>query len=1022
MNATVGQRTSTPGAEVLCDGVLALYAAARQSLPVVGVGLLQHHADGGATLTLADFLGTSGHHLDGAGVSDLFSPGMGVRQVGREDLESRRAFATESRLTMSGLAEEARLALAPRQIRLLPIDGPLSPATMIIGLSTTDELAADQERAISRLAADAAALSLTESPEQELSRLRGLAAVEQVMPALTHVLDIREIFDRLSALTVAALPHDFLSAAMFSEDRLRVHLYAHTEGWAFPEGGEVGYPPVLVDTFSYHLIDDVVNHPIDKELGGGEFGARSSVRVAVRLNGRTRAALNFSAREPGKYRSIDIAIARRVADYVALALSHQQLADESRMAAALAERTANLEMLDGLLGALTGVLDITEVFSRVSEIASKVLPHDAMGLPLLTDDRQHVITLATAGMQAGAVPRIQPLPDNVRHLLTEAWDSQIFDDLQAIEEGRRSPVGRLGYRAMLRVPIRLEGEMVGLLGFFSNTVGFYTHADTLIAKRIADHVALVISHQRLADEARRNEELRARASNLDMLDALLAAVTDTGDLKTVIDKVSDIAQKVLPHDAMVLPVLLKDKARVRFHVTTAPDVAKFPEVMQIPEHLRNSDWDHDLVDDLQADPVHSRFEPAKLGYRSALRVPIRVEGQLAAGVGFFSFTPARYTRDDISVARRVADRLALSLMRERGVAEAKRVDELSEHASRLESRVQALTDELNSRSGFQRILGRSASWKQVLTQATQVASTETTVLLLGESGTGKEVVARFLHRASTRKNGPFVALNCAALPEQLLESELFGYERGAFTGAMVSRAGKIEQAAGGVLFLDEVGEMSPAVQAKFLRVLQEREFQRLGGSKTLKSDARVIAATNRNPKEAMERGAFREDLYYRLSVFEISLPPLRERPEDILLLVDGFLAEIAKSIGRPAAGISEDARDRLLAYRWPGNVRELRNAVERAVILCEGGLITSDHLPNTIVQAARSTPADARAIESSAALPAGGVRLGDVERDLLMKALESAKQNKSKAAKLLGVPRGQFYSLLRRHGLTDAKR
>jgi DNA-binding NtrC family response regulator len=242
---------------------------------------------------------------------------------------------------------------------------------------------------------------------------------------------------------------------------------------------------------------------------------------------------------------------------------------------------------------------------------------------------------------------------------------------------------------------------------------------------------------------------------------------------------------------------------------------------------------------------------------------------------------------------------------------------------------------------------------------------------------------------------------------------------------MNARAGKIEQAAGGVLFLDEVGEMSPAVQAKFLRVLQEREFQRLGGSKTLKADARVIAATNRDPKAAMGRGQFREDLYYRLSVFEIALPPLRDRRDDILLLVETFLADLATNIGRPAGGLSEDAKDRLLSYHWPGNVRELRNAIERAVILAEGGLITSEHLPIAVGQTkpASSTivVAAPAAGEGSPTLPSG-LTFDARERDLLNKAMTQAKNNKSQAAKLLGVPRGQFYSLLKKHGLTDAKR
>jgi transcriptional regulator with PAS, ATPase and Fis domain len=218
-----------------------------------------------------------------------------------------------------------------------------------------------------------------------------------------------------------------------------------------------------------------------------------------------------------------------------------------------------------------------------------------------------------------------------------------------------------------------------------------------------------------------------------------------------------------------------------------------------------------------------------------------------------------------------------------------------------------------------------------------------------------------------------------------------------------------------VLFLDEVGEMTPAVQAKFLRVLQERELQRLGGGRTIKADIRVIAATNRNPRDAVARGHLREDLYYRLSVFELALPPLRDRPGDILLLAEAFLTECASTVGRPAAGLSEDARDRLVRHAWPGNVRELRNAIERAVILCEGGLITGEHLPITVTAA---MPAQA----AGALASADALKLSVVERDVIEKALASARNNKSKAAKLLGVPRGQFYSLLRKHGLTDARR
>ena len=316
---------------------------------------------------------------------------------------------------------------------------------------------------------------------------------------------------------------------------------------------------------------------------------------------------------------------------------------------------------------------------------------------------------------------------------------------------------------------------------------------------------------------------------------------------------------------------------------------------------------------------------------------------------------------------------------------------------RLEARIEALSDELQTRTGYGRIAGESPAWKNVVRAATQVAETDTTVLLTGESGTGKEVIARYIHRASARRHGPFAAVNCAALPETLLESELFGHERGAFTGADQRRAGQIEVAAGGVLLLDEVSEMSPTAQVKFLRVLQEREFQRLGGTKPIKADVRVIAATNRDLDVAMERGTFREDLYYRLQVFEIRLPPLRERPEDILPLTAAFLDDIGRSFGRAPAGLTREAREALLTHPWRGNMRELRNVLERAAIVSEGGLITPEHLAIDLSHRAPESPA---------------TDVKTMERRLIERVLKETKGNKSRAAKRLGLTRKQLYGRL----------
>jgi transcriptional regulator with GAF, ATPase, and Fis domain len=558
-------------------------------------------------------------------------------------------------------------------------------------------------------------------------------------------------------------------------------------------------------------------------------------------------------------------------------------------------------------------------------------------------------------------------------------------------------------------------------------------------RAVAELQAVAEEHERLWGLAQERQRRREK------LEALLPTIAEALDIRQVFLSMSSVIQEIVPHDILAFALLTPDRGGVRVQAATHAGLREMPEYRFSNEtEALDASWKYLLAYDLSPagedgllvrttpreapEPIDvvvhpgaawTRFVTAA-GVRSTLRVPIRAKDRPIGGVAFLSRLPYAYDEEDGALASRIADHVALALAHQELAEEARQIAQAAEREAHLEERIDVLSRELE-RFSAHRALGQSAPWKKVLANATQVAATDTTVLITGESGTGKEVVARYIHRGSPRARGPFVALNCAALPEQLLESELFGHERGAFTGAHVTRPGKIEQAAGGVLFLDEVGEMAPAVQAKFLRVLQEREFQRVGGAKTMKANIRVVAATNRDPRRAMETGEFREDLYYRLSVFEIHLPPLRERPEDIQVLAEAFLEEIARGVGRPAAGISEDARDQLLAHTWPGNVRELRNAIERAVILCHGGLVTREHLPMTTARPPAVVAAAAVAAPA-ADFPAEGVQMDAVERELLQKALAKARNNKSQAAKLLGVTRGQLYSMLRRHGLTDARR
>jgi Nif-specific regulatory protein len=311
------------------------------------------------------------------------------------------------------------------------------------------------------------------------------------------------------------------------------------------------------------------------------------------------------------------------------------------------------------------------------------------------------------------------------------------------------------------------------------------------------------------------------------------------------------------------------------------------------------------------------------------------------------------------------------------------------------------------------IIGRSKVVEEVLRLIDQVADTNTNVLIHGETGTGKEMVARAIHENSRRRKGPMVQVNCAAMPDTLLESELFGHEKGAFTGAITRRRGRFEEAQGGSIFLDEVGELSPVAQAKLLRVLQEREFQPLGSSRTVKVDVRVIAATNKDLEKEVAMGTFRSDLFYRLNVFPIFLPPLRERGPDILLLADYFVLKYAREFNKDVKRISTSAIDMLMSYHWPGNVRELENCVERAVLLANAEAIEAWHLPPTL----QMKPAGMQNV-SRGKLEA---LVSAFERDLITDALKDVRGNQSQAARLLGTTKRIVQYKVEKYGI-DPKR
>jgi Nif-specific regulatory protein len=383
-----------------------------------------------------------------------------------------------------------------------------------------------------------------------------------------------------------------------------------------------------------------------------------------------------------------------------------------------------------------------------------------------------------------------------------------------------------------------------------------------------------------------------------------------------------------------------------------------------------------------------------------ISVPIALDGQTVGALGIdLHFKPSRDYQRTVTFLGVVGSMIAQAMKVHR-LIEADRQLLLDENSQ--------LRHELKERYGFSNLVGTSRRMQEVYEQVDQVAPTSTTVLLRGESGTGKELIAHAIHYNSPRAKKPFIKVSCAALPHDLIESELFGYEKGAFTGAHAEKKGRFELAEGGTLFLDEIGELNPATQIKLLRVLQQREFERLGGTNTVHVNVRLVTATNKDLEKAIAEGGFREDLFYRLNVFAIFVPPLRERKPDILQLADHFLEKFSRQHGKSVKRIATPAIDMLMCYHWPGNVRELENAIERSVVVCNGQVLHAHHLPPTLQTAEASGTTMDLSLEQATA---------GFEKDVLQDALKSARGNRAKAARLLSTTGRIFNYKVKKYGI-----
>jgi formate hydrogenlyase transcriptional activator len=399
------------------------------------------------------------------------------------------------------------------------------------------------------------------------------------------------------------------------------------------------------------------------------------------------------------------------------------------------------------------------------------------------------------------------------------------------------------------------------------------------------------------------------------------------------------------------------------------------------------------------------------GAKSVCRLPMISRGKV---LGVLSVGTARanaFGEDDVAFLGQVSNQIAIA------VENALAYGQIAELKDKLAQEKVYLEDEIRSELNFEEIVGNSEGLRRVLKQVQTVAPTDSTVIIYGETGTGKELIARALHNLSPRKANPFVKLNCAAIPTGLLESELFGHERGAFTGAITQRIGRFELAHRGTVFLDEIGEIPLELQPKLLRVLQEREFERLGSTRTIRTDARLIAATNRDLEKMVEEGTFRSDLFYRLNVFPVQIPPLRERPEDIPVLVRHFVQQFGRRNGRNIETISSEMMEALVHYHWPGNIRELQNVIERAVIISRGTVLK---VPVSDLKRRGDTTSPSTPEHRAVAVDSLKDRLGETERNQILVALKQSDwvvAGPNGAAARLGMKRSTLQFRMRKLGI-----
>lgn len=682
----------------------------------------------------------------------------------------------------------------------------------------------------------------------------------------------------------------------------------------------------------------------------------------------------------------------------------------------LSMHEAREAIIDRLARDLPTDIDLGRFLNVVVSEIGRMLHADRCDLLQLSNGQE--LTISHEWRRDRSVPKSQgtTIPFDAE-ALAERFDItkpvRINDTLSTKDSMLKFFARALDTRSLLIIPIMLNGRTLGLLGLHdTRQPRVWLDEEVAFLESIARQLA--IGYQYTSLYVAQEQESRRTNALLEIANTL----NSHSDFKDVSEGVMERAINLVGADYGALGVLDESGKRISLATFKSAEGIKLGKILKmIEQHNKSLDIDtFSALSDLLRDgrtlkladselPLAIRlFFNTQLRGKAALVTPVNVAGRAFGLLGFVWSRESAFADHDIALIEGIADQIGTALQR----------DQLSTEVMRLKSELHQKQSE---------IVGQAPAIRRAIELGLNVADTATTVLILGESGTGKELIANLIHYNSGREGKPFVKINCGAIPETLLESELFGHEKGAFTDARSQRQGRFEEADGGTLFLDEIGEMSLQAQVRLLRVLQDGEFTRVGGKQLLKTDVRVIAATNTDLEKAIESGTFRKDLYYRLSVFPISLTPLRERIEDIHLLVFHFLEEYKKKSGRFISGISREAMQAFVNYEWPGNIRELENAIERAVIIASGRQIELDDLPEAISRRSADPMAYGRVARFTLAGKggSGGLEIelpsamDEIEKQVIQATLDYTDGDKSRAARLLKIGRKTLYRKLEQY-------